>query len=507
MGLIVTNKQQARRHGAFVLPKTPPSVIRADGSFIAAIVEQFPWGPAQTLYRPSSIADRLNTFAPLGMDRTGSGFLSMTAKGFTELDVVRVTNEDAEAATATVNKTGPTAMLTLKLNGVGTAGNSVTWATTAATDGDSNHFNLTITVTGDSGTTSDILENLNYSGTGPDSSVASSKAGTKKLFLLESITKLASGTPLVASGSFSGGADGTIVSGDYVGTEGTGDKGLAKLEGLKAIRHFFVGDPGNSLRAAVNGGIKAHAAYMGNRCGYVNGDSGQTATEAQDDAANYRDINVFYIDPWPYILDDVDGTKRLVPPASFAASVGSQLSPSTSIAWKSSEVGAMLGRIVDLEADRGDAAATNTDNGIVTLISEETGGYRFEAGVNTNAPADLATGSDVRTRMLHFIGSSLVRSVRPKTDGPNVRKNQQDLIDAAERFIDGLVKAGAGEDPDHTPHLLDGAIGDPSTVNTDASLSAGEYEVPIEAKVSPAMAKIFFGLLIGETVTVRNRNP
>jgi len=505
MGLLIDNKTQARRHGAYVLPKTPPQVIRANGSFIAAIVEQFPWGPAQTVYKPTSIADRLNTFAPPGMDRTGAGYLSMIAKGFTELDVVRVTNSSAVAASATLNKTGPTAMLTATLNSVGTAGNSVTWATSAATDGNSNHFNLAVTVTGASGTTIDLLENLNYSGTGADSIVADSKYNGRTLKLLGTLAKLATGVPIVASGTFSSGADGTVVAGDYVGTAGTGDKGLAKLEGRKEIRHFFTGDPGNSLRAAVNAGIKAHAHYMGNRCGYINGDSGQTAAQAQTDVASYRDINVFYIDPWVYIRDDVTATKRLVSPASFAASVGSQLSPSTSIAWKNPDVRAMLGGIVELEADRGDAASTNEDAGIVTLIAEETGGFTMEAGVNTNYPADPDTGSDVRSRMLHYIGSALVRAMRPRTDGPNVPKNQQDEIDAAERFIDGLVKAKDG-DPDHTPHLLDGGIGDPSTVNTDDSLAHGEFEIPIEAQVSPAQKKIFFGMLIGETVKVRVKN-
>src|SRR6266849_5236162 len=72
--------------------------------------------------------------------------------------------------------------------------------------------------------------------------------------------------------------------------------------------------------------------------------------------SGYRSVRTVYTDPWVYVLDDVDGTKRLVPSAPFAASVAAQLSPSTSIAWKDPEVLAMLDAIVDVEFDRGNGA-------------------------------------------------------------------------------------------------------------------------------------------------------
>lgn len=501
MGLIITSKLQALRHGAYVIERTPPAVIQPTGTGIAAIVAQFPWGPDQVLVTPTGIGDRLNTFAPPGSDRTQSGYMCMTQKAFPILKVVRVTGSGAAAATATVNKTGPTAMLTLTAKYKGALGTSLTFETTAATDGDSNHFNLKVSLTGASGTTEDLLQNLNYSGTGADSAPS-----FDSLRLLGGISKLASGVPVIGTGSFSGGADGTISSASYVGTQGTGDKGMALLEGDESIRHFFVDDCGNSLRAAVNSGGRAHADFKGNRIFYMNGNSGQSLAAAETDAASYRSINVIYVDPWCYVFDDVDGTKRLVPPAPFAASMGANLSPSTSIAWKSSEATQFLDAIVQLESDRGDGASLNTDNGLVTLIKEALGGFSFEAGVNTEAPVFPAKKSDVRTRMLHFIGSSLVGSVRPFTDGPNTTDNQQNIVEAVENFL-GVLKKNKDRDSNHLPHVLDFQVEDLTTANDDTSLGQGEFSIPISIRISAAMAKIFFLLNIGETVTITPQAP
>lgn len=499
MGLIISSKSQALRHGAYIIEKVPPAVIQAAGTNVACIVAQLPWGPEQEIVTPSSVGERLITFCPPGMDRTVSGYLAMTQKAFPILKVVRVTDTATSAkATATVTKSGPTNMLTLTAKYVGDAGNDLTWEVYAATDGDSNHFNLKVSVVGASGTTEDILQNLNYSGTGADSTPSFTN-----LRLLGGITKLAAGVPLTGTGTFSGGDDGTITSAEYVGTEGTGNKGLALLEGDPSIRHVFFDDPGDSIRPACNAGMKAHVDYMGDRLGYINGDSGQTVTEAQTDVDNYRSINLVYCDPWCYMFDDVDGTERLTVTAPFAASLGAVLSPSTSIAWKSPEATKFLNAITKLEADRGEAAALNTEDGISTFVKEPNGGFSIEAGVVTIAPIEPSKKYDTRTRMLHFIGKSLVSSVRPFTDGPNTTDNQQNIIEACERFLDTL-KRNKDRDSNHLAHVLDFLIEDIESANDDVSLAAGEFSLPISIRLSAPMAKIFFLLNIGATVEIRN---
>lgn len=500
MGLFVTSKASATRHGVFAIEKVPAAVVRAAGFGVAAIVEQFPWGPSQTLTTPTGVGNMLKTLAPPGMTRTGSGYLSLIRKGFPTLKFVRVLGPTAATAAATINKTGPTALIVVTLKYPGTAGNSVVITIADASDGDTNHFNITATVTGASGTYSETIHNWNVSGTGADSALTT--ADLQRLVLIGSITKSSAGVPITGSTTCSGGADGTIDATSYVGTAGSNDKGLAKLEGDKTIDHVFVGDPGDSIRATVNAGLVAHADYMSDRVAYLNGDSGNTAAEAQADVANYRSQRVVYCDPWVYTYDDVDGTSRLVPSAAFAGSVASQLPPSTSIAWKSDVVIKMLQGINDLEADRGEATAANTTAGIATFIREEDGGFTIEAGVTTIAPSTPAKKNLTRTRVGHYVARSLTRSLRPNTDMPNLPIYQQDILDAVSAFMATLKANAQKEDAVLLPHVKDWGFGDIAADNAEEDLDAGAVSVPLDIKTSAGMERIFMNMNFGETVRI-----
>lgn len=506
MTLFVTSKASAARHGVYGIEQQPPTIVVPAGFGVAAIVEQFPWGPSQTLTEPTSPGDLLMTIAPPGMTRTGAGYLSVIRKGFPLLKFVRVLGSTAAVASANIPRTaggGGGNLVRVDLKYPGTEGNAVVVTASAATDGDANHFNITATVTSASGTTTETIQNFNVSGVGADSTLDT--ATLARLRLIGGVTKIAtgpaSGVPTMGSVTCTGGTNGTIAATDYVGTAGTGDRGIAKLEGDLTIDAVFTADPGNTDRAAVNAGIRAHVDLMTDRVGYINGNSGMTATQAQTDVANYRSQRVVYSDSWAYVYDDVTSAKRLVPPAPFAASVASQLSPSTSIAWKGEPTGAMLGGIVELEADRGNSAATNTAQGICTLIRKPNGGFAFEAGVVTLAPSAPAKKNLTRTRMGHYIVRSLKNSVQESVDAPNVPVTQQDIVDASADFIENLV-LNASKDPINLPHLMDGAVTSIAAANSATDLANGEFSVPIEAQTSPGMEKIFFVLNYGESVTV-----
>jgi phage tail sheath protein FI len=497
MALFITSTSTANRHAAYAIERAAPAVVKATGTFTAALVEQFPWGPVGSLIKPGSISERLSTLAPAGMSRTGSGYLAQAAKGWPLLYAVRVLGPTAITATSSLTQSAA-AKLTVTAKYPGVGANSFISTVSAPSDGVTGHFNLDVSVTGATGTTTDSFKNLNVSGTGSDV-LPTSYANTRLVGL---VAKVAAGTPDNATYVFSAGTDGTITSAEYVGTAGTGDKGLSLLEGDATIRHVFTGDPGNSLRAAVNAGLVAHATYLGERCAYINGPSGQTLAQAQTDVATYRSKRVVYVDPWCYILDDTTGAKQLVPAAAFAASVASQLSPSTSIAWKNAEVvTGMLGGIVDLEFDRGQGAGTNTDAGICTLIREQNGGFSFEAGVITNAPADPTTKRHTRTRMGDYIAYSITQSWRGNVDAPNVPANQQALVMSVDSFMDPLKRA-ASNDPNHSPHVLDYSISNLQAANAQSDIDNGDYTIPLNAKTSAGQERIFLSFAFGESVKI-----
>lgn len=497
--LFISSESNARRHAVYAIQRTPPLTIRAAGTGIAMLVEQFPWGPSQTVFRSSGTKQTIDTFAPPGFSHTNAGYYALTQKSFAELRVLRVTAASGTvAATIVVNKTGPTALITVTLSSVGTAGNSVVGTTSAATDGDANHFDLTVTITGASGTTTDIIRNLNVSGTGADV-IPTAGALALSTKLIASIAKNSAGLPLLASFTATSGADGTVAATDYVGTAGTGDKGLAKTEGQTDVRHVFYGDPGNTFRAACNTGMKVHVDNQSRRLGYISGNSGLSSAATVTDVASYRSQYLYYVDCWAYINDDVDATRTLVCPASYAASVASQLSPSTSIAWKSPEVIAMLGSIVGLEFDRGDQIPNQTDAGIVTLILEENGGYTFEADVLTIAPTSPSLANGTRSKMAIHIASAYTSSIRSMVDAPNVALNQQPLIDLLDSLLDGL-KRQASLDPNHNPYIKDYSIDDIDAFNSDVDIQAGKFTVPASIQTGASMEKIFFSMNIGPNV-------
>ena len=90
MPLFITTKAEALRHDVYAQEKLLPAVITPTGFGVAALVEQFAWGPSQTLTTPTSRADLLNTVAPPGMSRTGAGYLALIRKGFHVIKFVRV---------------------------------------------------------------------------------------------------------------------------------------------------------------------------------------------------------------------------------------------------------------------------------------------------------------------------------------------------------------------------------------------------------------------------------
>src|SRR6478752_157731 len=274
MGVFITSRSSAVRHAVFAEERTPPAVIQAVGTGVTGLVGQFPWGPDDSVIQPTDPADRGLILAPPGMSRTGSGWLATLRKGWPDLRFVRVLG--STAAKASVNLTqSATNVCTVPALYKGTAGNSIVCIVTAADDGDANHFNLEVQISGPSGTTSDFFSNLNYSATGTNSPAVTS--GPR---LTGPIVKNNSGRPDNGSYTMTGGVDGTINSARYTGTAGGGDFGIALFENDLEVRTIFSDDPGNTDRVAVNAALQAHAVLMGDRIAILSGNSGLATAAA-----------------------------------------------------------------------------------------------------------------------------------------------------------------------------------------------------------------------------------
>lgn len=113
----------------------------------------------------------------------------------------------APISATTILTAGAVQKLLLRSSLVGAAGNALSATVAAATDANPLHFNLTVSGIVGGASVSNSFANLNYSGTGADSTPV--LTGT----LLSDVQKLASGRPTNGSYPFSGGVDGTTGTG------------------------------------------------------------------------------------------------------------------------------------------------------------------------------------------------------------------------------------------------------------------------------------------------------
>lgn len=485
-----------QNHGVFGISQPPPQSIVANGTGVVALVGQMSWGPSSgdtdPVVQSAGQQDFLNTFFPMGMDKSKSAYLMERSGAWPTLIIVRVAGSGISRATATSGG------VTLKTKWPGTEGNKVTATVSDPSDANANHWKLTVSVSDTAGTTSEVFDNINTSAVG-----AIAVPDLTNALLLGSITINTNVRPTNGTYTFSGASNGSaIVSGDYIGTQGGGEpnKGFALLEGNDTIRHVWIDDPGSTLRSAVNTGLVDHVNFLQDRTGYICGPSGQTPTAVQTDVLNYVSQNIVYTDPWVYVYDD-NGTKQLVPSNFLGASLGANASPSTSFAWRNLILRQYLGTVVGVEFKRGATKAANTALGISTIIPFKGGGYCFEAAKVTAQASSAAQGNWTRTQMGIYIASAVEDSLNSDVDQPNVELNQREIMGAIDSFLGDLVK-NQNVNPNTAPYIKAYTLQSINAANTNASLDAGNFIVAANVKIGSSMERIIFSITYGETVTI-----
>lgn len=494
MPLFITSP--TNRHGVFARSVNPPAQARRSSNGVVGIAGQFPWGPKDTLVTITNPADLYRTFAPPGFTQTGSAMTGLSNFGFPTLKVVRVLGTASAAATANVAKVGPVTILTWTAKYHGLAGNSMTVTAAAASDGDANHANYTVTMTNAFGTTSEVYRNINVSGVGtqllPD--VTNSA-------LIATVTTPATGIPILGSNAFSGGADGTIDAAAYSGTAGTGNKGIALLESDPLIRHIMTDDPGNTLRAGCNAALKTQAETLGDRVAHISYNSGTLAVATvQADALTYVSENVVYSDVWANVYD-MTRVLSLIPPHFASACLASNLSPSTPFSWRDNTARKFLGGIQSLEFSRASDAGNNTDLGICTLIPYAGGGFAFESSVVTINRTTPSKGDCTRTQMLVYIAYAALAGLQAYVDAPNVKVNQDDATAVVDGILSGL-KSEALQNPNNKPFIVDYQIIPRATMNSQADIDAGVFSIGSNVKFASGMGQIIYQIQGGKTVNI-----
>jgi hypothetical protein len=318
--VFVTNESEVSRlEGVYIRERKPPAVVAGANFYATAICGECVRGPVDKVVQITSPSRFEEVFG--GRDRTLNGtggaivgkvWQSLLNKKFGRLYVVRAAAAAAAKATKTFADATPTNIIRVDAANPGLWGNDVTIDIAAATDGNANHFNLTVNYLGRKIT----YKNLDCSGTNDNTlqTIGSDDAN------LVTITKLAAGRPSnVSASALTSGTEGSIANSDFTAT----GRGINLLTNLKDVGARFVAGRSNSTMKAA---ILTLAASTYNGFWLVCPDDETVLHGAfETEVASYRHERIIPCYNHPYTLDLQTASEVVTEPTAWMASILSQV--------------------------------------------------------------------------------------------------------------------------------------------------------------------------------------
>lgn len=255
-------------------------------------------------------------------------------------------------------------------------------------------------------------------------------------------------TPALASGILSGGQDGAtgVTSAMLVGVDTAGAR-----TGVYAFRNQGLSDciiadlsdasqEPNLIAFGQSEGVEMHTS----------GPPGETPTAgatAKNSAGSDNPWLRRWLGDWTYWTDNLNGTLRLIAPATFGAAMMSTLQPQESGLNK---------QVVGVQSTQrsrsgnpygNDELGTLVNAGIDVITNPIPRGFQFGCAVGLNASSDKGRNSDVWPRLTSFLARSLtgpgaLGTLIGEDITPDFWRHGYDLLDS---FLSGLVRFGTIE--------------------------------------------------------------
>lgn len=294
------------------------------------------------------------------------------------LVIVRAAAAAAAIAEKDFSNVTPTAIVNIAASSPGAWGADLTAAITAATDGNANHWNLTIAYRGKS------ITYVNLDTTTGNNNLLSTIGNDNEV--LVSVTKLADGRPLnIAATALTdtAGSDGSIADTDFSASNRALDV-AAVYPGVSVLA------TADRCTATVKAAIKTLADAAVDRMFVMwSGTHGDSVSTVITDVASYRSDRIIYLYNSAYIMDPELGAEIQVPPHSFMASALSQTDVNWSVA-NARRTGRSLGGIRRLTRSLSRADLISLKNaGICALEQLSGGGFKFRSPVTTSLTVGL----------------------------------------------------------------------------------------------------------------------
>lgn len=460
--------------GIIVDESAPSPNIIGSPANIAILVGKFQRGPS-TLVEVGSIGDFLEQYGKSSYD----GNVAMRNKQFGRLRVVRVVASDAVVASKAFQSSSTDRITFTAKQGAGAYGNNIQVKIEAGTNSGKKY---TIR---DANSLS-VLPDEVYDDVAIASIVTATFANSR--LVTAAVNSSAAEPSNAAFTNLALGADGTVADTDY-------QAAIAVCEVEKAGNILFL-DEYNATR---NGYLKSHVAATTDKMAILAGLESDSRADAVTDVANYRDADGRMIYAYPWVQTVIDGVNAYVNPASFYASLLSQIAPNIDPAYTKNTQ--YLSGIVNLKLQlkRADYIALK-DAGISAFEFDSDIGFVVKSGITTQI-VNSSKVTILRRRMADYLTDSIARFLKNYQGAPNSKEKRREVGGSILAFDnaqinDGILPADS-EVSGGKARLID-----TETLNTNTSIALGFFKIKYKRRIFSSMRFIVLQAEIGESVVV-----
>lgn len=494
MGTLVRNitKASDAKYGINFFDIPPPTSPIGAANRTIGIVGDFPWGAPNVVRTCYSWEDVLSYFAPKAFASAVSSYdvfkAFVGAKLPGPMKIVRIDATDAVARLSSYTVTGGAYVGTCPCKGA--LGNDITITWAAATDANSAHRNLTISI----GTAySALYENVTTS--------TITSLGDPYITWTASSSPSALPAAAASASSTTAGANGTAVAGDYVGSSSS-NVGIRLFYGSGVnVTALVVAECPSALVATVNAGLKAYADDAGkNGIAILCSVASQTAATAATYGASFANTQSKVAGIWPRV-SVTDTRSSTFPTITIDANVMFACACLGVDPWESPEgVNSTFyfSAVTALETDNSTDTAYEAikTGGMSALFIDDTLGPLVRGAVTTNTTSGQ---TDVVRSMYRAYFSENVAAYAIRYVGAPLQVNltTQRLGERVKPLYDSIVAFCADE---QTKGHINGYTVDPFGANTSADIDAGYWTIATAIDTFAPLRVLTIRTQIGSTV-------
>lgn len=291
-----------------------------------------------------------------------------------------------------------------------------------------------------------------------------------------------------AAVSLAAGSDGSVADTDY-------QAAIAKAEVENAGNFLFL----DSYNDNKNGYLKTHAANTQDKMCILAGAEGDSVSAAITDVSDKRDTEGRLIYAYPWLETEIDGVLTMTSPASWYASILSQIAPNIDPAYAKNTQ--YLAGVTSLKLPISRAQYVQLkDAGISAFEFDADLGFKVKSGIVTQI-ADSSKVTVLRRRMADYLTSSAGRFLKNYQNAVNSKTKRIAVKGAISAFVESQENLGIlpkdNEVKEGKAKLID-----TEGANTDLSIGQGFFYVIWKQRIYSSMRYIVVKAQIGETVVV-----